>query len=57
MQTKKAVGRPVVKNKRVTLSMKIKPELKEWLESHEISKGAMVEKLIEQELKRLDDVN
>jgi hypothetical protein len=57
MQTKNAVGRPVVKNKRVTLSVKIKPELKHWLESHEISKGAMVERLIEQELERLEDVN
>jgi hypothetical protein len=50
MQTKKNVGRPVIKNKRVTLSVKIKPDLKLWLESHEISKGALIEKLIEAEL-------
>jgi hypothetical protein len=43
---KRNVGRPIVKNKRVTLSMKIKPELKDWLESQEISKGAVVEALI-----------
>jgi hypothetical protein len=53
MKTKNSVGRPTIKNKRVTLSMKIKPELKHWLESHEISKGAVVEKLIEAELKRI----
>jgi hypothetical protein len=53
MLTKKTVGRPVIENKRVTLSMKIKPELKLWLESFEISKGAVVEKLIEAELRRV----
>jgi hypothetical protein len=51
---KRAVGRPEVKNKRVTLSMRIKPEFKLWLESFEISKGAIVEKLIEAELRRIE---
>jgi hypothetical protein len=57
MQTKKAVGRPTVENKRVTLSMKIKPELKYWLESHDISKGAMIEKLVQAEMERINNVN
>jgi hypothetical protein len=54
MKEKKTVGRPNIENKRVTLSMRIKPEFKLWLESFEISKGAVIEKLIQEELKRIE---
>tara|TARA_R110000737_G_C14590067_1_gene487351 strand:- start:1458 stop:1919 length:462 start_codon:yes stop_codon:yes gene_type:complete len=53
---KNPVGRPALDRKRVTLSMKIKPELKHWLESHEISKGGMVERLVEAEIRRKEEL-
>jgi hypothetical protein len=54
MKEKKAVGRPNIENKRVTLSMRIKPEFKLWLESFEISKGAVIERLIQEELSKIE---
>jgi hypothetical protein len=47
---REGAGRPVDANKRVALSVKIKPELKHWLESKIKSNGNIIEELIQAEM-------
>ena len=52
---REGAGRPTVKNRRVTLSVKILPEIKAWLALQEKSAGQTIENAIMDKMK--DDFN
>lgn len=54
-QGKKAVGRPSVKNKRESITVRLKPEYREWLKSHNKGAGSVIELLIQEEIERTND--
>lgn len=49
---REGAGRPKAKSKKVTLSLRVTPEVKNWLEEQETSAGEIINSLI---LKRMND--
>lgn len=39
-------GRPKAENKKVTLSVRVLPETKDWLSDQDLSAGSMIDKLV-----------
>jgi len=52
---KVTAGRPKVLNKRESVTVRLKPELKEWLNSHNTSAGKVIELLIKEEIQRAEN--
>ena len=47
-----SVGRPKIQNKRVTLAVRVAPEVKDWLSVQGESAGKLIEKLVRDKLAR-----
>lgn len=46
MQNKNRVGRPKIEGKRVTLAVRVTPEVHKWISDQEMSAGRVIEKLV-----------
>jgi hypothetical protein len=45
-------GRPAVENKKTTMSFRVTPQVKEWIDSQDESAGLYIEFLILRDMKR-----
>jgi len=56
IQAKKPVGRPAVKNKRESITVRLKPEIRAWLKEQNTGAGAIIEELVQEQIDR-DNAN
>ena len=47
---RQGAGRPAIEAKKTTMSVRINPNIKKWLGEQQESRGAIIERLIQQEM-------
>ena len=53
--SKNRVGRPSVENKREALTVRLIPEVRDWLKGQNTSAGAIIEELVQEQMDRDND--